>query len=143
MKNLLVFGGVEPFGRAVALHALQGEEYGRIRVVDRQVPEVAFFQTWERSQFNHLEFYHMDIGSSHPDTGKIDRAFSLPEGEHWDLVIHAYYGFHRQGSIEMHVAYIKERARLIGEGFLRHPCRLLIYITRTAHSRWVPKVRGK
>lgn len=25
------------------------------------------------------------------DMTKIDRAFSLPEGEHWDLVIHAYY----------------------------------------------------
>lgn len=63
MKNLLVFGGVEPLGRAIALHALQVGEYGRIRVVDRQVPEVAFFQYWERAQFNKVEFYHMNIGS--------------------------------------------------------------------------------
>ncbi|KAI9226464.1 MAG: hypothetical protein DHS80DRAFT_32725 [Piptocephalis tieghemiana] len=140
MKNLLVFGGVEPLGRAIALHALQVGEYGRIRVVDRQVPEVAFFQYWERAQFNKVEFYHMNIGSPNSDMTKIDRAFSLPEGEHWDLVIHAYYDCIYEESMKTHVQFVTERARLVGEGAKRYHARLLLYITRIAYAKWTPKM---
>ncbi|RKP12685.1 hypothetical protein BJ684DRAFT_16855 [Piptocephalis cylindrospora] len=147
MKNILIFGGVDPFGRSMALHALREGDYETIRVVDRIVPEVSFFPPWDLKLFCKLEVYHMDIGSANLDSRKIDQAFSLPEGQRWDLVIHGYYHCHLHGTAKVrealmpdHVEYLVNRARLIGEGAVRYGSRLLIYITRTSLCRWTPKM---
>lgn len=62
MPNLLILGGVGPLGKIVALAALESCAYTRIRVVDKQLPETAYFLDHELDRFRHLEIIQLDLG---------------------------------------------------------------------------------
>ncbi|RKP11899.1 hypothetical protein BJ684DRAFT_21528 [Piptocephalis cylindrospora] len=140
MANILIFGGVSPLGKNIALAALQRGTYARIRVVDTQVPETAFFQDWERKAFRQVEVLQMNLGYKEEADERLAKVFHLPDQQKWDVVVSAYFDYHLHGKYSEHVELFRRRAWQIAVSAQAYGCGVMIYLMQMGVVKWSPKV---
>ncbi|KAI9226409.1 MAG: hypothetical protein DHS80DRAFT_32756 [Piptocephalis tieghemiana] len=139
-KNILIFGGVHPLGKNIALAALQRGTYPRIRVIDTQSPDTAFLQEWERRAFRQIEVMQMNLGYQEDTDEALSKAFHLPDNQRWDIVVCAYCDFRLHGKRSEHVDFFVRRAWQISMASQAYQAGVLIYIMQMGVVKWHSKM---
>jgi hypothetical protein len=144
-KSILIFGGVRPLGRAIAMAAVHSGEYKTIRVVDSHVPELSCFMPKHTEAFAHIEVLQLTMAREEGEE-VTDQAFAHPHVKTWTVVVNAYFEVRYGLDLAMQTIHTEVPARNITNGAKRWGCQVFVHLTCTVafyHDKKVRRMYGE